>query len=78
MASTAVLEEFNIFEDFAARLSLGPPSSLMDEFDLNGGKKALCDHMVLTVPARLMLPMISCSASSRWYSRLAYWLPRSE
>ena len=66
MAPTAVIEQFEVFENGGARLGAGPPLNLVDEFDLQACKEAFGDRVVPAIAAGLMLPRIPCCANSCW------------
>ena len=46
MTPAAIVEQFDIIEDRAARLGSSAPLGLIDQFDLKGGKEALCHRII--------------------------------
>src|ERR1039457_5326849 len=51
MAPTAVIEQFEVFENGGARLGAGPPLNLVDEVDLQACKEAFGDRVVPAIAA---------------------------
>jgi hypothetical protein len=61
MTPAAVVKDLDVSKDFAARLGARAPSSLVCQFDLEGGAETLGQRVVRAVsPLRLMLLTRSC------------------